>query len=284
MYISFTARARQVLQLANQEAQRYNHEYIGTEHLLLGLVKEGTGVAAMILSKLDIDVHKVRLEVMKIVQPAPDRVTLGVLPQTPRTKKAIEYAIEEARAGNLDHVGTRHLLLGLLREGQGVAAQVLINLGLRLDDVRAALIENNGSDMIMTEIEEGLPPIPANQPCKDLPLAKLPSIRAPEPTAMDVFFAWEKLRLFYNAIMILVTLGLTVYAQANPLAAVVFVGEALLANICFSVGPIVEGYACWFGLPREYARWCIFTLGCIVTTALAVNHVPRALAQFVGWG
>ena len=129
MYERFTDRARKVMQLANQEAQRFNHEYIGTEHILLGLVKEGSGVAANVLKNLDIDLRKIRLEVEKIVQAGPDMVTMGKLPQTPRAKKVIEYSIEEARNLNHNYVGTEHLLLGLLREQEGVAAQVLMNLG-----------------------------------------------------------------------------------------------------------------------------------------------------------
>jgi len=136
MYERFTDRARKVMQLANQEAQRFNHEYIGTEHILLGLVKEGSGVAANVLKNLDIDLRKIRLEVEKIVQSGPDMVTMGKLPQTPRAKKVIDYSIEEARNLNHNYVGTEHLLLGLLREQEGVAAQVLMNLGLKLDDVR----------------------------------------------------------------------------------------------------------------------------------------------------
>src|SRR3977135_3840756 len=136
MYERFTDRARKVMQLANQEAQRFNHEYIGTEHILLGLVKEGSGVAANVLKNLDIDLRKIRLEVEKIVQSGPDMVTMGKLPQTLRAKKVIEYSIEEARNLNHNYVGTEHLLLGLLPEQEGVAAQVFMNLGLKLDDVR----------------------------------------------------------------------------------------------------------------------------------------------------
>src|SRR6516225_5408223 len=97
MYERFTDRARKVMQLANQEAQRFNHEYIGTEHLLLGLVKEGSGVAGIALKNLGIDLEKVRSEVEKIVQKGPDAVLVGKLPMTPRAKKVIEYSIEEAR-------------------------------------------------------------------------------------------------------------------------------------------------------------------------------------------
>jgi ATP-dependent Clp protease ATP-binding subunit ClpC len=128
------------MQLANQEAQRFNHEYIGTEHVLLGLIKEGSGVAANVLKNLDVDLRKIRLEVEKLVQSGPDMVTMGKLPQTPRAKKVIEYSMEEARNLNHNYVGTEHILLGLLREQEGVAAQVLMNLGLKLEEVREEVL------------------------------------------------------------------------------------------------------------------------------------------------
>jgi ATP-dependent Clp protease ATP-binding subunit ClpC len=140
MYERFTDRARKAMQLANQEAQRFNHEYIGTEHILLGLIKEGGGVAANVLKNLDVDLRTIRLEIEKIVQAGPDKVTMGRLPQTPRAKKVIEFAIEEARNFNHNWVGTEHLLLGVLREEEGVAAQVLMNLGLKLEDVREEVL------------------------------------------------------------------------------------------------------------------------------------------------
>jgi ATP-dependent Clp protease ATP-binding subunit ClpC len=155
MYERFTDRARKVMQLANQEAQRFNHEYIGTEHILLGLVKEGSGVAANVLKNLDIDLRKIRLEVEKIVQSGPDMVTMGKLPQTPRAKKVIEYSIEEARNLNHNYVGTEHLLLGLLREQEGVAAQVLMNLGLKLEDVREEVLNLLGHNMATEESSGG---------------------------------------------------------------------------------------------------------------------------------
>src|SRR5437660_4603880 len=155
MYERFTDRARKVMQLANQEAQRFNHEYIGTEHILLGLVKEGSGVAANVLKNLDIDLRKIRLEVEKIVQSGPDMVTMGKLPQTPRAKKVIEYSIEEARNLNHNYVGTEHLLLGLLREQEGVAAQVLMNLGLKLEDVREEVLNLLGHNPMPNENEPG---------------------------------------------------------------------------------------------------------------------------------
>jgi ATP-dependent Clp protease ATP-binding subunit ClpC len=147
MYERFTDRARKVMQLANQEAQRFNHEYIGTEHVLLGLIKEGSGVAANVLRNLDIDLRKIRLEVEKLVQSGPDMVTMGKLPQTPRAKKVIEYSMEEARNLGHNYVGTEHILLGLLREQEGVAAQVLMNLGLKLEEVREEVLNLLGHGM-----------------------------------------------------------------------------------------------------------------------------------------
>src|SRR5262245_13834766 len=147
MYERFTDRAGKVMQLANQEAQRFNHEYIGTEHILLGLVKEGSGVATIALKNLDVDLPKIRREVEKIVQFGPDAVTTGKLPKTPRAEQAIKYSIEEARNLNHYYVGTEHLLLGLLREQEGVAAQVLMNLGLKLEDVREEVLTILGENL-----------------------------------------------------------------------------------------------------------------------------------------
>ena len=140
MFERFTDRARKVMALANQEAQRFNHEYIGTEHILLGLVKEGSGVGAAVLKNLDVDIKKLRLEVEKVVKSGPDKVTMGKLPQTPRAKKVIEYAIEEARSLNHNYVGTEHILLGILRESEGIAAQVLMSCGLKLENVRQEVL------------------------------------------------------------------------------------------------------------------------------------------------
>ena len=147
MYERFTDRARKVMQLANQEAQRFNHEYIGTEHMLLGLVKEGTGVAANVLKNLGVDLRKIRLEVEKLVQSGPEMITVGKLPQTPRAKKVIEFSMEEARNLNHNFVGTEHILLGLLREHEGVAAQVLMNLDLKLEDVREEVLNLLGNGL-----------------------------------------------------------------------------------------------------------------------------------------
>ena len=154
MYEHFTDRARKVMQLANQEAQRLNHEYIGTEHILLGLVMEGSGVGATVLRNLGIDLRKVRREVERLVRACPDAIKIGKLPQTPRAKKAVEYAIEEARGLNHNYVGSEHLLQGLLREAEGVGAQVLLNLGLSLTGVREEVVNLLGHNMQTDENRE----------------------------------------------------------------------------------------------------------------------------------
>jgi ATP-dependent Clp protease ATP-binding subunit ClpC len=136
MYERFTDRARKVMQLANEQAQNFNREYIGTEHILLGLIKEGSGVAAHVLKNLGIDPDRIRVEVKKLSPPGPDFDAPRKLPYIPLAKKVIENAMDEARNLNHNYVGTEHLLMGLLRVTDGAAAQVLMNLGLKLEDVR----------------------------------------------------------------------------------------------------------------------------------------------------
>jgi ATP-dependent Clp protease ATP-binding subunit ClpC len=135
----FTERARKVLQLAQEEAQRFNHNYIGTEHLLLGLVREGEGVAAKVLANLGVELNKVRSAVEFIIGRG-DRTVTGDIGLTPRAKKVIELSVDEARRLNHHYIGTEHLLLGLVREGEGIAAGVLESLGVSLDKVRSQVI------------------------------------------------------------------------------------------------------------------------------------------------
>ncbi|MDD5019098.1 MAG: ATP-dependent Clp protease ATP-binding subunit [Candidatus Omnitrophica bacterium] len=145
MFNRFTERARKVIVLAKEEARRFNHDYIGTEHLLLGLIREGEGVAAAVLQKLGLSLESIRLEVEKLVQPGPSTQIQGDVPFTPRSKKALELSAEEARSLGHNYIGTEHLLLGLIREGEGVASQVLLNLGLDLNRVRNEIMELLGS-------------------------------------------------------------------------------------------------------------------------------------------
>ena len=137
----FTDRAKKAMNLARQEAQRFNHEYLGTEHILLGLVQEGCGVAINVLKEMGIDRNKIGIEVERIVKTGPSIVTRGQLPFTPRAKKVLELSMEEA--GNLGHnyIGTEHLMLGLIKENKGIAAKVLLNNGLQLSDARERVLD-----------------------------------------------------------------------------------------------------------------------------------------------
>ncbi|MBI5369546.1 MAG: AAA family ATPase [Planctomycetes bacterium] len=141
MFDKFTDRARKVMGIARQEAQRFNHEYIGTEHILLGLVQEDAGIGAKALKNLDVDLEKVRHEIEKLIPHGPPTVTMRQFPFTPRAKRVMELALEEACHLGHDYVGTEHLLLGLVRENEGVAAQVLLNLGMKLDELREEVLE-----------------------------------------------------------------------------------------------------------------------------------------------
>src|SRR5512137_351028 len=138
---NFTPRAQQVLALARKEADRFNHNFVGTEHLLLGLIKLGQGVAVNVLQKLGLDLETVRLEVEKQVGTGPDQKMIGNIPYTPRVKKVLALSQKEARALNHTYVGTEHILLGLLREGDGVAARVLRNLDVDIEQARQEILK-----------------------------------------------------------------------------------------------------------------------------------------------
>ncbi|MCH2581335.1 MAG: NDP-hexose 4-ketoreductase, partial [Planctomycetes bacterium] len=154
MFDRFTDRARKVMALARKEAQRFNHDFIGTEHILLGLIQEGSGVAANVLKNLGVEISKIRSEIEKNVQSGPSMVTMGQLPFTPRAKKVLELSMEEANELGHNYIGTEHLLLGLIRENDGVAAQVLLDLNLKLEDVRFEVLELLGAD---SEPESAIP-------------------------------------------------------------------------------------------------------------------------------
>jgi ATP-dependent Clp protease ATP-binding subunit ClpC len=140
MYERFTDRARRVMEEANQEAKRLNHEFVGTEHLLLGMLREGSGVAASVLRIVGLDLRKTRREVKKFVLPGRAIVTSGKLPLSPRAKRVIDSALEEARKFDHDYIGTEHLLLGLVRDPESVASRVLINLAIKSEDVRKEVL------------------------------------------------------------------------------------------------------------------------------------------------
>jgi Clp amino terminal domain, pathogenicity island component len=149
MYERFTDQARRVMMLANQEADRLRHEYIGTEHILLGLIEERAGMAALLFEEFHIDPRTVRAEIERIAIPGPDISPVGgKVPQTPRAWKAIEYAIDAAHRLSHNYVGTDHLLFGLLRDRDGLAAELLQNLGMDVTLVAAAIDRILGEDFV----------------------------------------------------------------------------------------------------------------------------------------
>src|SRR6476660_6322915 len=148
---NFTPRAQQVLALARKEADRFNHNYVGTEHLLLGLIKLGQGVAVNVLQKMGLDLETVRMEVEKQVGSGPETKMAGNVPYTPRVKKVLALAGKEAKALNHSYVGTEHILLGLLREGDGVAARVLKSLDVELEQTREEILRELDPNYAATE-------------------------------------------------------------------------------------------------------------------------------------
>ncbi|MDB6135578.1 MAG: ATP-dependent Clp protease ATP-binding subunit ClpC [Verrucomicrobiales bacterium] len=154
MMNNFTPRAQQVLALARKEADRFNHNYVGTEHLLLGLIKLGQGVAVNVLQKMSLDLETVRMEVEKQVGSGQEQKMVGNIPYTPRVKKVLALASKEARALNHSYVGTEHILLGLLREGEGVAAQVLKNLNVDIERTRNEILKELDPNFTPQEPEE----------------------------------------------------------------------------------------------------------------------------------
>jgi ATP-dependent Clp protease ATP-binding subunit ClpC len=141
MFDRFTERVRKVIQLAREEAMRFNHDYIGTEHLLLGLVKEGEGIASAALANLGVDIKTLRLEVEKLVEQGPSTVSVGEIPFNPQAKKVLELSVEEARKFGHNYIGTEHLLLGLIKEGEGIAAHVLDNMKVDVEKVQREIVK-----------------------------------------------------------------------------------------------------------------------------------------------
>jgi ATP-dependent Clp protease ATP-binding subunit ClpC len=174
MMNNFTPRAQQVLALARKEADRFNHNYVGTEHLLLGLIKLGQGVAVNVLQKMGLDLETVRMEVEKQVGSGPETKMVGNIPYTPRVKKVLALAGKEAKSLNHSYVGTEHILLGLLREGEGVAARVLKNLEIDIERTRNEILKELDPNFTPPEAEQEAPQEPIGSK-KDV---KTPALRA----------------------------------------------------------------------------------------------------------
>src|ERR1035441_1444238 len=168
---NFTPRAQQVLALARKEADRFNHNFVGTEHVLLGLLKLGQGVAVNVLLPICLDLGSVRQEVEKQVGTGPDQKMWGNIPYTPRVKKVLALAQKEAKALNHTYVGTEHILLGLLREGDGVASRVLLNLGVDIEKTRQEILKELDPNFSATDIGVELSPsnTVSGQPRSQLP-------------------------------------------------------------------------------------------------------------------
>ncbi len=248
----FTERARKVLALAQEEAQRFNHNYIGTEHLLLGLVREGDGVAAKVLNNLGVELNKVRSAVEFIIGRG-DRIVLGEIGLTPRSKKVIELAVDEARRLNHHYIGTEHLLLGLVREGEGIAAGVLESLGVNLEKVRSQSIQVLQQSGGHTEQREGT---------QSEPLA----VASPLPSAPDTAQAGPVASL----------VGVQARRVQDVLARmrlVVWLGIALLA---LSIAHLLEDFA--YGIPARFGL-SIATAALLVGAAYAVQMLGLLLAM-----
>lgn len=173
MYKSFTDRARRVMEIANLEAQRYNHEYVGSEHMLLGMIKESSGVACHVLRHFGMDLKTIRTEIERVSSPGPETVVLAKHPLVPRVKNIIYYAFEESLKLGHKYVGTEHLLLGLLRELDCLGAQVIKCLGTELDDMRQYILD------VLGKPKESQPPEPER-------LVQAPPL--PQPTQFSVQF------------------------------------------------------------------------------------------------
>jgi ATP-dependent Clp protease ATP-binding subunit ClpC len=173
MMNNFTPRAQQVLALARKEADRFNHNYLGTEHLLLGLIKLGQGVAVNVLQKMGLDMETVRMEIEKQVGSGPETKMVGNIPYTPRVKKVLTLAGKEAKSLNHSYVGTEHILLGLLREGEGVAARVLKSLEVDIERTRNEILKELDPNFTPPEAEQEMPAENGNK--KDV---KTPALRA----------------------------------------------------------------------------------------------------------
>ncbi len=174
MHDKFTERVRKVIYLAREEAARLQHDYIGTEHLLLGVIREGEGIAATVLNNLGLDLDAIRQAVESMVAATGGTLTIGEIPFTPRAKRVLELSVDEARQLGHNYVGTEHLLLGLIREGEGVAAQVLLELGVDRKKVREETLKLLGGTPSVAQPErEGKVETPAlNQFGRDLTAAR----------------------------------------------------------------------------------------------------------------
>jgi hypothetical protein len=201
--LNFTPRAQQALAFARQEADRFRRNFVGTEHLLLGLIKLGQGVAVNVLAKMGLDLETVQSEIEKQVGTGPDQKLIGHIPYTPRVKKVLALAAKEAKALNHTYVGTEHILLGLLREGDGVAALVLKNLEVNIERTRQEILKELDPNFSPSEAETRFVPIrPVASTVPDPSLANPKSAPVDTSRRYDVYCAEgnEKVVVYRNAL------------------------------------------------------------------------------------
>jgi len=183
---NFTPRAQQALAFARKEADRLNHNFVSTEHLLLGLIALGQGVAVNVLRKLGLDLETVRHEVEKQVGKGPDQSLIGNIPYTPRVKKVLALAAKEARALNHMYVGTEHILLGLLREGDGIAARVLKNLDVDVEQTRQEVLRELDPNFQPCDRTTVTPPVKANDStAPEAEATRIHGLGRPQPEPLD---------------------------------------------------------------------------------------------------
>ena len=236
---NFTPRAQQVLALARKEADRLNHNFLGTEHLLLGLTALGKGVAVNVLLKLGIDLETLRAEVDKQVGTGPDHKIIGNIPYTPRTKKVLDLAKREAKNLNHTYVGTEHILLGLLREGDGVAARVLKSLGLDLEKTRQEILK---------ELDPNFAPAAGGQTAHSQPRTPNSDLRTPpqgEPVdtskRYDVYCTdWSQGVTIYRNVRFKGTRQLFQRSQYDTLSGFVELEQANGQTVFVSRGSIIR--------------------------------------------
>jgi hypothetical protein len=191
---NFTPRAQKVVALAREEAGRFNHNFVGTEHLLLGLIKLGDGVAVNVLRKMGAELETVRAEVEKCVGTGPDQQMIGLIPFTPRVKKVLALANRERKALGHTYLGTEHILLGLLCEGDGVAARVFQNLGIDIEKTRSEILAELNPNHVPAACG---PETPLPTPSPQKPMAPLNSLRHPLDTTLryDVYCSERNFKL-----------------------------------------------------------------------------------------
>ena len=243
MFDRFTDRARKSMGYSRLEAQSLSHDYIGTEHILLGLIREGSGTAVDVLTNLDVDLRKLGKRVNKRVSRGRTMVTMGQLPFTPRAKKVLELAYEESNGLGHNYIGTEHLLLGLIREEEGIAAHALRDMKVRLEDVREEVIELLGegagdSGSFRTFVHLGLedPGFPAD--ARETVLAVLDDLeftRAERGTATDIVLAFEPHahpeRMFYLGALHARDVGIVLLLRPGESPHPVFAERAVAVSI-----------------------------------------------------